>query len=187
MGVYRDLPNHAFSRKLAALPTSSYHMTLLDGANQGNRAKASWPAIAPRDAALEASSAAMLARLETFRLACDLPLRLVIDQRARQMGPLAIPLRPADAAEERKLRKLRQRLSDALEISAPTSDAYEFHITVAYRFAAFDEQEEADYHKALAGWVAGLAARIPVIKLDAPEVCTFEDMFAYRRRLQLSA
>jgi hypothetical protein len=178
--IYRELPDHAFSRKLAILPTSSYHMTVLDGANQDNRRKPSWPTLFPRDASLESCSKALIERLRDFRLHCELPLRMIVDEGDRASGPLTLPLRPADEAEEHKLRQLRARLAEALGVQLRQPDSYGFHITIAYRFAEFTPAEEADYRQALSKWKARLAAEIGVLQLRAPEVCTFADMYAYR-------
>jgi hypothetical protein len=185
--IYRDLRSHDFSRKLAILPPSSYHMTIFGGANDQDRLSGLWPRDLPVDAPLSACNAHLAAKLMGIDPACDLPIRMRVDdsEPAAHPEPLLIDLAPLDAAEDRKLRRLRDLLSRVLQIRAADHDHYAFHISIAYQTAWFDAEEEKEYASVRRRWIAELKNHLPEIRLGAPEFCTFNDMFAFRSRLRI--
>src|SRR5690349_15028789 len=50
LDIYRELPDHAFSKKLGVLPPSSYHMTIIGTATDADRR---WPPYVPQQASIE--------------------------------------------------------------------------------------------------------------------------------------
>jgi len=84
------------------------------------------------------------------------------------------------------LRLLRDRFADVLKIRAPDHDRYAFHISIAYLIDWLTDQEQADHAAARRRWRSELERKIPVLELGAPEYCTFDDMFAFRRRLLIT-
>lgn len=188
LDIYRQLPVHAFAAKVTALPPSSHHMTIFGGANDQDRKPGLWPADLPLDLPMADCDRLLGERLKAFRLDCDLPLRMRVNlaEPAASERPLTIRLLPVDDAEQAKLTRLRERLSQTLAIRAPGHDAYRFHITLGYLCRWLTPAEDADYRRALKGWREGLAKRCPVIELGAPEYCTLADMFAFKRQFYLS-
>ncbi len=188
LDIYRQLPAHAFAAKVTALPPSSYHMTIFGGANDQDRKPDLWPADLPLDVPMADCDRLLGERLEAFRLDCDLPLRMRVNlaEPAASERPLTIRLLPIDDAEQAKLTRLRERLSQALGIRAPGHDTYRFHITLGYLCRWLTPAEDADYRRALRTWREGLAKRCPVIALGAPEYCTLADMFAFKRQFYLN-
>ena len=186
--IYRDLPVCGFARKVTALPTSSYHMTIFGGANDQDRARQPWPQGVPIDAPIETCNAMLAQRLSGVRLACELPFRMVVDERsaANRASPITLHLQPADAGEAAKLRQVRNRIADALKMRAPDHDRYQFHITIGYQIDWFTAAEQREYEAALLRWRTRLMAENVVFELGAPEYCVFEDMFAFRRQFALS-
>lgn len=185
--VYRELPAHAFSRKITALPPSSYHMTLFGGANDSDRRPGLWPADLPLDLPMAECDRILGERLKAFDLDCELPFRMRVDlaEPPPAERPLTIRLVPLDGAEDAKLRRLRSRLSDVLGIRAPGQDAYRFHVTLAYLYRWLTPEEDRAFRAVLAGWRDRLAKACPVIALGAPEYCLLEDMFAFKRQFYL--
>ena len=188
LDIYRQMPAHAFSRKIALLPPSSYHMTIFGGANDQGRTPGAWPADIPLDAPIDTCNALLAERLKDFRLERELPIRMRIndDDPPVHPEPMLIDLVPVDAAEDRKLRRLRDRLSEVLGIRTSDHDRYGFHITLAYQIAWFTAAEQADYESAQRRWRRAFKRKSPVIELQAPEYCTFKDMFAFRSRFALT-
>lgn len=188
LDIYRQLPAHPFAAKVTALPPSSYHMTIFGGANDQDRKPGLWPADLPLDLPMVDCDRLLGERLKAFRLDCALPLRMRVNlaEPAASERPLTIRLLPVDDAEQAKLIRLRDRLSQALEIRSPAHDAYRFHITLGYLCRWLTPAEDADYRRALRTWREDLARRCPVIELGAPEYCTLADMFAFKRQFYLS-
>lgn len=186
LDVYREMPIHEFGRKIALLPPSSYHMTIFGGANDQGRSPGAWPADIPTDTPIDVCSALLAKRLADFDLDCALPIRMrVNDAEPMHPEPLLIDLVPVDAAENLKLRRLRDRLSQTLKIRTRDHDRYGFHITLAYQIAWFDEAENADFQRARDRWRSELRKTAPVIEFQAPEFCTFKDMFAFKSQFPL--
>ncbi|WP_049973745.1 DUF1868 domain-containing protein [Azospirillum sp. B4] len=188
LDIYREAPAHAFSRKITLLPPSSYHMTIFGGANDAERKPNLWPSTIPLDAPMVDCDRLLGDRLRAFALDCDLPLRMRVDpaEPAAGEGPLTMRLLPADAAEDRKLRILRERLSTCLDIRAPGQERYRFHITIAYQVDWLTAAEDQDFRAALRLWKARLLDASPLILLGPPEYCTLKDMFAFQRQFFLT-
>ncbi|MDF4005086.1 DUF1868 domain-containing protein [Luteibacter sp. PPL201] len=186
LDVYRDFPHHPFMAKMAPLPPSSYHMTVLGCADDEHRKPGLWPHGVPMDAPMAECDALLMQRLTSFSLDCELPLRMrVDDQRPGPGEGLRIEMAPVDAAEERKLRRLRDQLADLTGIRAPDHDRFTFHISLAYLVGELHAEEREALERARRAWHTELARKVPVWHLGAPEFCTFDDMFAFRRRMYL--
>ncbi len=76
--------------------------------------------------------------------------------------------------------------SATLGIQDRGHDGYRFHITLGYLVADLSDDEHAAYRRSLARWKAGLAERVPIITLGAPEYCVLHDMFAFKRQFFLA-
>jgi len=187
LDIYRDVPAHRFSRKIALLPPSSYHMTIFGGANDRPRMRESWPADIPFDMPIDECNRMLADRLVRADLHVALPIRMRIDldQHPVNGKALIFLLQPADDGERLKLARLREQLGDVLKIHAPDAAAYRFHISLGYAIAWFSADEMRDLEQAWAGWVREIAKKSPVITLGAPEYCTFKDMYAFKRQLFL--
>jgi hypothetical protein len=189
LDIYRDLPACGFGRKVTALPTSSYHMTVFGGANDQQRDRGPWPSDLPHDLPIEVCNRLLAERLAEFRLGCEPVFRMTVDETvpAATASPITLHLRPLDDGEAAKLRLLRDRLAEALKIRSADHDTYRFHITMAYQIDWFTRSETAEYRAALGKWRAAVKRSAPVIALGAPEYCVFNDMFAFERLFTLEA
>jgi hypothetical protein len=187
LDIYRELPIQGFSSKYAILPPSSYHMTVFVGANDPERTPGLWPEGVPLDAPIETCNRILAERLRAHRVGAVAPIRMRVDQRpiARDTTALTIRLVPFDDAEELKLRRLRDQLSDILKIKAPTHGCYRFHTTLGYPIRPLEPREQAEFVSCLSRWHAMVAERVPGIVLGQPEYCTFEDMFAFDRQFYI--
>lgn len=188
LDIYRTLPLRKFARKVALLPPSSYHMTVFDCSTDKSRNAGNWPSDLSRNAPIEECDRFNGERLKSFDPAIQLPIRMKIN--TEQTPPdsgnaLTFKLLPADDAEERKLRGLRDRLAELLKFKTDNHDSYRFHISLGYPIAWFDNSEIKELSDYWQRWVQAIASRAPEIHLNAPEYCTFRDMFAFYRQLYL--
>jgi hypothetical protein len=188
LDIYREAPAHAFMHKVTLTPPSSYHMTVFGAATGSDRCAGLWPADLQLDAPMPVCHRLIASKLREFRLDCALPFRLRVDLSEPEADhlPLRIRLLPVDDAENKKLRSLRDRLSQALSIRGDDHDTYEFHITLGYLIRWLTSEENTTFRIEMKRWRETVAKRCPVIELGSPEFCTFEDMFAFERQFYLS-
>jgi hypothetical protein len=86
---------------------------------------------------------------------------------------------PVDEAENRKLRSVRDQLSEIYGFRLKDHDQYGFHITMSYQIAPFTIQDQTMYRSMLKTHVKHIIAAAPVLELGNPEYCTFPDMFRF--------
>lgn len=187
--AFRQALGADIASKLTWLPKESYHVTLFDGVTDAFRRPGDWPHMLPLDATMDVCNRYVGERLRKLDVALDLPLRLTIDEEALARSVTTIPLRPVDAAENVRLRTLRDRISIATGVRHANHDNYGFHTTFAYYVRQFTADEEAGYRAQFTAAVHRLKKALPVIELGAPEYCLFDDMFVFHRQffLQQSA
>ncbi len=167
--------------KFAVLPTDSYHMTVFSGVNDQGRTPASWPHDLAIDMPIEECTRILNDRLASFVLNRPMPIRMKIDQAATTgyTGGCSLRLRPADDAEDSRIRGLRNRLADVFQFRAADHTRYEFHITIAYPLADLEAAEYRIYRTLLTTHVQEIASASPIIELGLPEFCSFRDMYRY--------
>lgn len=189
LDLYRELPLHSFSRKMTALPPSSYHMTVIGGANDKDRRRPLWPQDVPLDASMADCNAYLADRLRAVRLGRDAgPYRMAVDMREPRAGeePLTMRLVPADEDTKARLYAARAKLAQAMGIGIAVPDTYGFHITLGYAIDGLTTREDAEFRRTLRGWKDDITRRVPVITLGAPEYCLLDDMFHFSRQFYLS-
>ena len=180
-GLHDKLASASYFPKLGLTSLDSYHMTIFPGANDQNRSASGWPSYVPADAPIEVCSRMVGERMVKAHLSCELPLRVRIDEQATLLNPTACTLRmiPVDEAENRKLRSVRDQLSEIYGFRLKDHDQYGFHITMSYQIAPFTIQEQTTYRSVLKEQVRQIIAVAPVLELGNPEYCTFPDMFRF--------
>lgn len=180
IAVRNTINRRSFSRCLAFTPPSSYHMTVIQGADDAVRKPGLWPADLPLDTPLAECTAHFERKLANFQLDIALPFRMrIVEFSAHRDSGATVRLEPADASENRKIRGLRDRIADLLEIRAPGHEQYGFHVTLAYLVNWMDEAQTQDYLSIQPDCLKFLQKTIPVLELGAPEFCTFNDMNAF--------
>jgi hypothetical protein len=90
-----------------------------------------------------------------------------------------------DAEEERKIRKIRDRLVDAFGFRDKQHDEYGFHVTLAYQLQRFTPTEQTEYRAILAKNVPKIIESAPAFEFANPEFCSFPDMFRFDIQLLL--
>ncbi|UXA51342.1 DUF1868 domain-containing protein [Xanthomonas prunicola] len=182
LNIYREFPEQRFANKFALLPPSSYHVTLLGGVNEIDRARGPWPSDLTRDQALEDINADYLSRLKE-RAAPPLgACRFLVNPTAAKTGKndnLLIPLKPADTQTAQRLEAARQALMQLTRLQRPDYTNFQFHISLAYLCTTLDGAEQAAYRMAVRTWLTQLAAAGP-ITVPHFHFCTFNDMYTFR-------
>jgi hypothetical protein len=187
-GIYNDLKRASLTHKVALLPPESYHMTVYPGVNDQGRDITGWPSDIPEDASIEECSRIVRERMRSFHLESQLPLRMKVDETKTIENPRASTLRMigVDAAEERKIRTIRDRLVDVFGFRDKQHDEYGFHVTLAYQLQRFTPAEQAEYRAILARNVPKIMASAPAFEFANPEFCSFPDMFRFDIKLLLA-
>lgn len=171
---------------IAWTPPSSYHMTVFDGVTNARRHPGDWPHLLPLDAPQEECDRYVGDRLKTFALELELPIRMVVDPALVTRTSTHFPLRPIDATENTRLRRLRNRISAAIGVRHANHDDYAFHTTLGYYIKPFTASEAQRYQKWWLQAVGELRRRVPVIELGAPEYCLFDSMSEFRTQFLLA-
>ncbi len=184
LDIHRDLMRSGMLHRIAVLPPASYHLTVFNGISYPAR-HLDFPTDIPPDADEAFCNAWFLAKLKAFDLRCELPFRLRALPVEMQTNLYNIQFEPVDEAENRKIRKLRDRLAQALNFRLADHDSFRFHITLNYFYSAMSREEERRFftlHQALAG---ELIRRAPVLELQNPEYVYFDGMYQFRPQLLL--
>lgn len=181
LAFHQELAAAPFRRKLGLTSTESYHMTVFSGANDLRRDLTGWPSYVPPEAPIEQCSRLVGERMDKARLAGKLPLRVRVDQTATVGYPVAATLRlvPADDAEDRNIRSIRDQLAEVYGFRQKDHDTYGLHMTMSYQIAPFTAAEQTAYRAMLKKHTAAILAAQPVLELGMPEFCTFADMFRF--------
>jgi hypothetical protein len=176
------LHSSSFGTKLAGLPDDSYHATLLGGPNDQDRHRYGWPSDIPISTSIAECNRIIGERIARFRMNTELPLRFYLDKE-KTLAPLlacGLQLVPADAEEERKIRRLRDRMADEVfRYREANHESFGFHISMAYQMRDFTVGEKHKYQDLLAQHVTTICAATSIIELGVPEFCTFEDMYRF--------
>ncbi|WP_340645221.1 DUF1868 domain-containing protein [Phenylobacterium sp.] len=174
----------ALSAKVAILPSSSYHMTLLGCVTDKRRDPKQWPSGLPINASIESCHEHVEQRLigatsfgpELVVVEPNPERAIVWDQL------LKVCLRPHDRAEYVRLRRGRAEIANALGLR-PLDSVGDLHITVGYPTAPLTSAEGAEFEDIKAAYESEL--RGATIHLVPAELCTFGDMMAFDHRLKL--
>lgn len=175
------------NKNITWTPPSSYHMTVFDGALDSRRRPGDWPHQLPLDASLDECNHYVGERLKQFDIGMDLPIRMVADEALATRTNMQFPLRPINDAENKRLRNLRDRLTEATGIRHPNHDSYGFHSTFGYYIRQFETvAEERRYQGLWLDAIRELRRRVPVIELGAPEYCLFDTMDEFKMQFLLA-
>lgn len=179
------LRSSSFSGKLAVLPSDSYHVTILSGPNDQDRARYGWPSDIPINTPIAECNRIIGERIARFRMHSELPIRFCVDKE-KNLAPQrasGLQLVPADAKEKLKLRMLRDQMAtEVFRYRTADHETFGFHISLAYQMSAFTAEERREYQSRLVHHIPTIIATAPVIEFGVPEFCTFGDMYRFEIR-----
>ncbi|KAI8270215.1 hypothetical protein K4K58_011616 [Colletotrichum sp. SAR11_239] len=180
----QELSNKLAASKFASLITlllpTSFHMTVFEGVCDQVRKPGYWPSDLPLEAPLEECNSKFVKALGAFHLGDEHapPYKMTV----RGFDPLEIGigvwLDGRTPAETERLRSLRNKLADKLNIRHPIHDGYGFHLSVAYLLRHLTDEQNRELLALLLNHFEDMPKEF---ELSAPEFCTFENMFAFKR------
>ena len=184
LDIYREAPWRPYGRRIAFLPPSSYHMTIIGGATDFGREEGKWPLDVPRDVPISECNRIVGERIRSASIERLCTIRMQVD--AADTGydgnTIRIPLEPVDADEFDRIEEFRRSLARAIRIPEPAPGTYQFHMTLGYLLGELAAVELQAVLADLTSWKERIIAAAPVIRFGTPEYCTFEDMFAFERQ-----
>lgn len=183
LNVYRALPETSFFRKMTALPSSSYHITLFTGVNECDRHSGPWPAGISRELALEELNRCFLDKLNLRQPGLSESFDFIVDSDAplpERNDNFFIPLKPADQTTHNRLQKIRDELSEITGIRRDDHCSYQYHITLGYLLETLDGAEMLEYRDKSMEW-REMISKAGNITIREFEFCTLRDMYSFRR------
>ncbi len=151
-------------------PITSLHMTLFQGIIEYRRLPEYWPAGIPLDTPIDEMTEIMAERLEAFTMFEPFQVEVV---GARPAGLLV------DGATERDrkaMRAWRDAFADLLGYRHPDHDDYYFHITFDYVIERLEDEALPRWQAMLDEVTADIRRQMPILELDPPAFCSFDDM-----------
>ena len=149
---------------------SSLHMTIFQGIIEYRRRLPFWPTDMALDTPIDVMTEHYCGRLKHF-----VPLE-PFRARVTDVTPTGLALEGDSAADRACLKAWRDALAEAFGYRHPDHDDYAFHITYAYVIDWLDDAALPRWQEMLGEQLAYLRERAPVIELDPPAFCSFEDM-----------
>jgi hypothetical protein len=185
--IHAALSSHpSLSKPIHLLPPASWHMTTLDGVREQECEPGMWP-VGKEKQPLAECTAEFANRLRQLGLELGKeglapPYRMRVRSFDDCVVGVGLEIEGATVEEERRMRRLRDRLADTLGFRAPNHETYKFHISVAYLMRHIEGDERQELNKVLAQLLPGTQREF---ELGAVEFCTFENMYDYPRQFYL--
>ena len=168
---YKDFnPNNAYTY----IPPSSFHMTLFDCCNINTVNTSCWPNNVPikdnyKEIALELSE-----KIKDFVFPDKFNLKL-----KKIFGGYCMVLEGVTEKDEKILRDCRNKLSELLSIRFANHKTYNLHITLAYILRKLNDQELKNLFTFNDQLCKEFIKKFPIIEIQKPELCTFENMYQF--------
>lgn len=183
MELHQKLSASPLSSIFTLLPPESWHMTIFEGVCDQVRYPGYWPNDLSMEAQLSECNNRFAKKLRSFELNDDeTEFRLRIEGISPLKIGIGIHLEPETTPEDSKLRRIRGRLSELLQIRHPHHDHYELHLSLAYFIRHPTEEQEKELAHLLLGHLQYAPKRLV---LGRPEFCIFENMFHFERQFYL--
>ncbi|KAF5626794.1 RNA ligase cyclic nucleotide phosphodiesterase [Fusarium tjaetaba] len=185
--VYNTIASHpTLSKKFRLLPPDSWHMTVFDGVREEEAEPGMWPEglekLPLEECTRNFSKSVKSLGLSLMAEGLAPPYKMRVNGFQLGQFGMALDIVGATEEEEKRMRRLRDRLADAFGFHAPNHLTYRFHVSIAYLIRWLESEDQAEFEKALTGW-------LPKIKrgfeLGTVEFCTFDDMFSFPRLFYL--
>ncbi|CZT53172.1 uncharacterized protein RSE6_14633 [Rhynchosporium secalis] len=183
--TYERLRSHpTLSSRIHLLPPESWHMTIFDGVRETECEPGMWPEGKEKQPLSETTAifAERLKELDLEKEGLGPPYRMRVRSFDGCIVGVGLEIEGATVEEEKRMRRLRDRLADTLGFRAPNHEIYQFHISIAYLLRHIDGADRKDFENVIAELLSGLQHEF---ELGPVEFCTFENMHAYPRLFYL--
>ncbi|KAL4874989.1 RNA ligase/cyclic nucleotide phosphodiesterase [Aspergillus karnatakaensis] len=190
--TYNALNTHPrLSKIIAILPPSSWHMTVVNGVREQECEPGMWPPGLEKKPLAEATEefavAARRAGLQLEEQGLAPPYRM----RVRRFNPevvagIGLEVEGATAEEEKRMRRLRDVLADAMGFRAPNHEVYDFHVSIAYFLRHVEGGDLVEVRRLYRELLEGVEMEGGLeFELGLVEFNTFENMFGFPRLFYL--
>jgi hypothetical protein len=149
---------------------SSLHMTIFQGVIEYRRSLPYWPADMALDTPIDVMTTHFRGELKNFAPLSPFRARIT------EVTPLGLTLEGDSVDDRLSLREWRDAFAGIFGYRHPDHDSYAFHITFAYIIDWLPDATLPRWQEMLTEQLAYLKERSPVIDLDPPAFCSFEDM-----------
>ena len=157
------------------LPETSFHMTLFDCCNVNTFNTQYWPKYIVADNNFKKIAYVLSKRIKNLKFPDKFDLKL-----KKLFGGYSMILEGNTKKDEKIIRDYRNKLSDLLGIRFENHETYSFHITLAYILRKLKDDEIKKVIKINFRLLEGFVKKFPIIQIEKPELCTFENMYEFK-------
>lgn len=186
--IYSYIAKHPVSSKLALLPPSSWHMTIIEGVTDSYRNAGNWPQDM-KSWPVEKYTEHIIPNLKSLSVTLHdaglaAPYRMKVVGCQDIVNGVAFRVEPVTAEENSRIRRLRDIIAvEGLGFRHAGHDVYEFHISLAYVLQNLDATERNNLKKELEERLGGVPLEF---ELGSPEFCLFDNMYNFRRQFYIA-
>lgn len=185
--IHAAVSSHpTFSKTVHLLPPESWHMTVLDGIREKECEPGMWP-LGKEKQPLGDCTKVFAQNLRKLGLELEKeglapPYRMRVRGFDAAVVGIGIEIEGSTTEEEQRMRRVRDKLADALGFKAPNHETYQFHVSMAYLLRHVDGEDREELNQIFAQHLPSL---VQDFELGALEFCTFENMYEFPRLFYL--
>jgi hypothetical protein len=163
--------------KFTLMPPSSYHMTVIQGVCEEDRKPELWSRDLPLDMPLEETDRYFRKKFAEI----PIPHGFQMKFNEVETGSVALTLKllPASDEDREALTQFRDRVSEQLGLRFPDHEAYQFHITIAYKIYELTGEEVGELQQFKEQEDREFGDRIGGLATPSPQLVFFKDMFEF--------
>ncbi|HYH04052.1 MAG TPA: DUF1868 domain-containing protein [Bacillota bacterium] len=168
-----ELKKASFAHKYAALPPSSFHMTVMGLSRDIDRDTKFWPEMFKPDTAWKDIDPIQKRIVDSIKKPRGFKMKIMecMDQRFR--------LAPYDQETEWLLTDYRAALSEKTGVRLDDHDRYVFHISLFYKLQKLNRDEEQELMEILNRINCRVHDKIESFSTGEPKFTIFENMYAF--------
>lgn len=183
--LYDRLRQESAAHSFTLLPPSSWHMTLYVGICDQDRRAERWPKGLSLDVPLRVANLCVEERLRQTKFQGPARFRMKVKHFWPLKDGIVLGVEPADEAENKAIRALRDEIAKSVGMRLDGHDSYEFHITMAYFVGQPTDGEFTALSALLAEELETLLETVSPFEVGPPEFCLFNDMFCFQRQFYI--
>ena len=186
--IQEQLKVQPFAHKLTILPSSSFHMTVIQLLCDQVRKPEEWSNKLPLDATLEATDQFFIETVPGVAPITGVTMKY---WKMKTWGTsINIILEPADEVSHQELSHYRNAIAEATGVRFPNHDRYVFHITLAYMIQELTDVEQLQLEALGDAMNKAMCDDFGLFTPGAPMLTFFDNMFAFvpeSERLKLAS
>ncbi|PSH62282.1 DUF1868 domain-containing protein [Phyllobacterium brassicacearum] len=179
--VRRRMMSMPDANKLTFTPISSLHMTLFQGIIEYRRALPYWPEDVALGTSIDDMTQLYLKRLGGFEDRGSFKIKVI------DITPVGLTVAGATDEDAATIKTWRDALSVPFGYRHPDHDTYVFHITFAYIVDWLADERLPAWQELFDSSLTFLERDAPVIDINPPAFCRFDDMNHFEELLVLGA